>query len=561
MAIAVQGRRGTTVEHSDFAGLDGEYTIDVSKKSIVIHDGITPGGHPLARENLATSPTFVGGNGVEAGIKGLVPAPAIGDTNKFLKGDGTWSILPISKVSHANALYVAKDGSDGLGDGSIAQPFVSIQKAIDTAVDDQVIFIQPGIYTEDLTVLGKRVFIRSYNPIMWSNTRIDGKVSVGTASSLFMSAISIRNPGTDVTDYCLDMNNTSYCRFDNVAFIKPNLDVAIKITGSQPSNVIFTAAYVEGIVKIAGSQEQTIKFFQVTSTNTKFDLMGTNGVTIEDCAQIGTVTHESGLLYMRNVGYVAKTAGNSIVSSAPLSATNMLLLNNVNLQQEDLSYGFISKTGDCIWAFNAVVRDVSNDVLTGSRYTLSTNAADINANRTAVNYTTTDASLVAHLNGIDSALGDRAKVTDLSPVALTGKFSDLTDVPNFTADYNDLLNKPSLGTASERNAGFNAGEVPYLDADGKLNANVIPNAFNGTIAAANVTVDASAFNGLFDTSDTNLQSILEKLDQMNFGGGVTPPTFPNDIDGGTSSTTTFDGTINGGTANSTFTDTFDGGNA
>lgn len=51
MAKAVQRRRGTTLEHSFFAGLVGEITVDTTKNTLVVHDGTTLGGYPLARES------------------------------------------------------------------------------------------------------------------------------------------------------------------------------------------------------------------------------------------------------------------------------------------------------------------------------------------------------------------------------------------------------------------------------------------------------------------------------------------------------------------------------
>jgi len=47
-AFALQHRRGTTVQHSTFTGLVGEVTIDTTKKTVVVHDGTTAGGIPLA---------------------------------------------------------------------------------------------------------------------------------------------------------------------------------------------------------------------------------------------------------------------------------------------------------------------------------------------------------------------------------------------------------------------------------------------------------------------------------------------------------------------------------
>ena len=49
MANALQLRRGTTTEHASFTGLVGEVTVDTTKDTVVVHDGSTAGGFPLAK--------------------------------------------------------------------------------------------------------------------------------------------------------------------------------------------------------------------------------------------------------------------------------------------------------------------------------------------------------------------------------------------------------------------------------------------------------------------------------------------------------------------------------
>jgi hypothetical protein len=51
MATQIQLRRGTTSQHSTFTGAVGEVTVDTDKESVVVHDGATAGGFPLARES------------------------------------------------------------------------------------------------------------------------------------------------------------------------------------------------------------------------------------------------------------------------------------------------------------------------------------------------------------------------------------------------------------------------------------------------------------------------------------------------------------------------------
>lgn len=50
MSFAFQRRRGTTTQHASFTGLLAELTVDTTKKTVVVHDGSTAGGTPLAKE-------------------------------------------------------------------------------------------------------------------------------------------------------------------------------------------------------------------------------------------------------------------------------------------------------------------------------------------------------------------------------------------------------------------------------------------------------------------------------------------------------------------------------
>ena len=51
MAKQLKLRRGTTTEHSTFTGAEGEITVDITKDTVVVHDGATAGGIPLAKES------------------------------------------------------------------------------------------------------------------------------------------------------------------------------------------------------------------------------------------------------------------------------------------------------------------------------------------------------------------------------------------------------------------------------------------------------------------------------------------------------------------------------
>jgi hypothetical protein len=55
MATILQLRRGTTTQHNTFTGAVGEVTVDTTKDTVVVHDGSTAGGFPLATEAYVTT--------------------------------------------------------------------------------------------------------------------------------------------------------------------------------------------------------------------------------------------------------------------------------------------------------------------------------------------------------------------------------------------------------------------------------------------------------------------------------------------------------------------------
>ena len=68
MAIQIQLRQGTTTEHNTFKGAVGEVTVDTTKKTVVVHDGVTVGGHPVAaRANADGTISLIKKDGTSAG--------------------------------------------------------------------------------------------------------------------------------------------------------------------------------------------------------------------------------------------------------------------------------------------------------------------------------------------------------------------------------------------------------------------------------------------------------------------------------------------------------------
>jgi ethanolamine utilization protein EutA (predicted chaperonin) len=50
MPTQIQLRRGTTAEHASYTGPEGEVTVDTTEDRLVLHDGTTAGGIPMATQ-------------------------------------------------------------------------------------------------------------------------------------------------------------------------------------------------------------------------------------------------------------------------------------------------------------------------------------------------------------------------------------------------------------------------------------------------------------------------------------------------------------------------------
>jgi hypothetical protein len=64
MSTQIQLRRGTTVQHNTFTGALAEVTVDTDKKTLVVHDGTTPGGFPVVNADSIQAVEF-GGTGAD----------------------------------------------------------------------------------------------------------------------------------------------------------------------------------------------------------------------------------------------------------------------------------------------------------------------------------------------------------------------------------------------------------------------------------------------------------------------------------------------------------------
>lgn len=98
MPFAFQRRRGTTAQHATFTGLLGELTVDTDKDVVVVHDGSTAGGFPLAREKGGTLQDSVI-RGIEEDVN-VVASAATGTINLDISTASIWYYTSNATANH-----------------------------------------------------------------------------------------------------------------------------------------------------------------------------------------------------------------------------------------------------------------------------------------------------------------------------------------------------------------------------------------------------------------------------------------------------------------------------
>lgn len=122
MATQIQLRRGTTVQHSSFTGAIAEVTVDTDKETVVVHDGSTAGGFPLATETQVSDRLQV----ANANVTFVTKAVAVTSNNAVVA-----LVNDRLQVSNAAATYqtIANEQSNLANTNAY---IASVQTALDT---------------------------------------------------------------------------------------------------------------------------------------------------------------------------------------------------------------------------------------------------------------------------------------------------------------------------------------------------------------------------------------------------------------------------------------------
>lgn len=282
-------------------------------------------------------------------------------------------------------------GNDATADGTLALPYATIAAAVGASGNGDKIEIYPGSYTgsfapktgttitarEDVIFTGNITIGAGVSGVLVSGLIVDGDIIVSAAAG----NVEFRN--VTVNDVTVTGNNTNWFLFDDV-----NVSGDVTITGPGVASYIFTGGRGE----------------------TNFSIDAPAVLSVENKSGAGQFLHANGFLFIQNVGTFA-----SLDSTANAgSSTGLMVMSSSVFDVVTGTYGSVTKTGSCRYAFQDFARDnTDNTPLSGPKFLIS-NGRDVHGNYDPQFYSLPNGqSLNSHFEGIDAAL---QTLQDFSPI-------------------------------------------------------------------------------------------------------------------------------------------------
>ena len=463
MAKLLKLRRGTTSQHGSFTGAEGEVTVDTDKETLVVHDGSTAGGHPVAAEDMA--------NVSSASIAGRLSNDSIA-TYKIAAG-----ALP-TDVTVASANIV---------DGTIVNADVNTSAAIAGSK------ISPNFGAQNIQTTGQLQLAGSAPTILLNDENNENDFEVSNTNGTF----KVRDIDAGVDR--LTINSSGTAGFSGNLDVGAGIDVTGHATVSQSLTVSGTTSLGE-TVNITGN-DPNITFVD-SDNNPDFKIFANGGT-----FNVVDSTNTANRLVINSDGHV-DIDGNTDFGAGIDVTGNITVTGTVD--------GVDIATKDAVFsALTSGSATLSNGVLA------TTQSQGDNSQKVATTaYTDTAVS-----NLVDSAPGALNTLNELA-AAVNDDANFSTTITNNIATKMPLAGGEFTGNItcenitpdgdSSRNLGTNSTRFANVYAD-----NLYGGGGNITgIPAANLTGTAAAINGsnITNLSAANLTGTLPAIDGSNLTG-------------------------------------------
>jgi hypothetical protein len=344
MTTAVQHRRGTTAEHSTFTGLEGEVTIDTTKDTAVIHDGVLAGGVPLARENLV--------NVTPSGLATITGASTASDDKFFIYDQSATTLKSITRAELNNAMEIDALANVTITGGTINGTTIGNTTAA------------AGTFT-NLTATGT---------VTIPDNAISGdKVEGGTINAITINTLTATNNPTLSAGTA---NGVTYLNGSKVLTSGSALTFdgsALTLGGTQRINGTTTAGLV--IASISGASSG-FKLYNDSTTDTAYLINNYSG------PMVFGVNNTEGMRLTPTSLYTASGINVGIGTSLPISKLTVLGAGTINAPEttttggsiQTASYGITTRTGNLeLGATDALAANIGGSLSFSARYS-GTNA-------------------------------------------------------------------------------------------------------------------------------------------------------------------------------------------
>lgn len=284
MSKAIKRRRGSTLQHSTFTGLAGELTVDTDINTLIVHDGSTVGGHPMAKDSEVVHNT---GNETISGTKTFSST-----ISGSITGNANTAVYLKNAVTIANVAFN--------GNTSISIPFDNLTEKPDSILDYGITDAYTKTETDSL-LNGKannNTTLSGYG-ITDAYTKSSTNTAISTAiANLVNSAPSTLDTLNELAIALGNDANFSTTVATNIGVVNSNVNSHITNT----LNPHATTASQVGLGNVENKSSATIRS-EITSSNVTTALGFTPQTTLVSGTNIKTVGGSS-LLGSGNVNTI-----------------------------------------------------------------------------------------------------------------------------------------------------------------------------------------------------------------------------------------------------------------
>lgn len=282
-------------------------------------------------------------------------------------------------MTYMHELHVNFD-FEGTSDGSPMKPFKTIQDAVDAAVsmnqgaNNHIMVHNPAdtVISESIVINNAvtNLFIEGLAHVKdGAAVRINGSITIqGNSNRVRLKGLQIMSASA-ATPALSVVGTPGRHIFEKCAFEVGG----VSFSGSYANWASFEDCSFEGPVSFAGSPAANTLITMYRSFAGSADVVVNSAnviVSIMDTYSMKSITHSAGTVAVDNLRSIG-SAG--IVSTA---SAGLLSLTRVSMQQPDLSFAPINKSGAALYQLISVHRGETADVLSGTRVAYGPTATD-----------------------------------------------------------------------------------------------------------------------------------------------------------------------------------------